>query len=305
MESLFVDANGLRFHVHAWGDASKPVAVLLAGTAFVAETWFPFAEGLSRQYRVYAIDRRGHGASDKPQSGYEFFDFAEDLVAVMDALGITAELAVGHSAGATDILVAATLRPDLFNGLFVHEPTVADPDSELSSVTLPESAISYKDSIRSRRYQFSSRSEAMDHFRVREPYIRWSESALLSQWNAGLQASDDGSFELSLHPERELQVVEPILHAVANIYRADHRGNPFERFKTLNHPIALVQSSDSEPMFNTMIERARNIFPNVMLDLTLSNTRHCAPQENPQGMLAGVEAFAELIASGEQREMVL
>jgi len=305
VESLFINANGLRFHVHAWGDSSLPVAVLLAGTAFVAETWFPFAEGLSQRYRVYAIDRRGHGASDKPQSGYEFFDFAEDLVAVMDALDITAELAVGHSAGATDILVAATLRPDLFKQLFVHEPTVADPEPNASPVTLPESAVSYKDSVRSRRYQFPSRAEAMDHFRAREPYIRWPESAVLSQWNAGLKASEAGGVELSLHPDLELQILDPVLYAIANLYRVDHRGDPFQRFNTLAHPIALVHSSDSEPMFSIMIERARKIFPNIVLDLTLSDTRHCAPQENPKGMLAGVDAFIELVASGERREMVL
>ncbi len=71
-----------------WGEAAsgKPVALLLHGTGFVAEVWTEVAEALTRDYAVYAIDRRGHGLSHKPApEHYHFQDFAGDLCMVVDA----------------------------------------------------------------------------------------------------------------------------------------------------------------------------------------------------------------------------
>ena len=104
LNTFYVSSNGLNFHVTAWGERGKPAAVLHAGTGLIAATWDPVAIELSRYYRVYAIERRGHGWSDKPESGYEFYDFAEDLIGVLDALNIKDVLAIGHSAGGTDFL---------------------------------------------------------------------------------------------------------------------------------------------------------------------------------------------------------
>ena len=295
MESLFINAKDLRFHAHAWGKPSNPVAILLAGTAFVSATWTPIAEELSKNYRVYAIDRRGHGASDSPESAYEFFDFAEDLIAVMRAMNISAELAIGHSAGATDVLLAASLEPDLFKNVFVHEPTVADPQQQGVQPEFPEASKQYMANITKRRSHFPSRADAIEHFRHREPYVRWPETTLHAQWKSGLQNSTKGGVELSCPPEAELQIIEPILHAASNIYRADYRGDPFSFFKQIKQPVALVLSADSEPFFATMNKRAQKLLPNIVLDLTLKNTRHCAPQENAQGFIAGIKLFIKLM----------
>jgi len=298
MESFFVNARGLRFHINAWGDPSKPVAFLLAGTAFVAATWTPIAEALSRNYRVYAMDRRGHGMSDSPEQHYEFFDFAEDLIAVVQAMNIRTELIIGHSAGATDVLLASSLQPELFQQIFVHEPTIATPQQAGPQPDFPESSQQYMANISKRRVSFPSRADAIEHFRHREPYRQWAEVSLHAQWANGLQDADDGSVQLSCRPAAELQIIEPILQAAANIYRADHRGDPFRHFKNIQQPVALAISADSEAIFIKMNQRAKNVLPNIRLELTLKATRHCAPQENPQGFLAGINLFVELVAQG-------
>ena len=70
----------------------------------------------SRQdYTVYALDRRGHGDSHKPAADrYHFQDFAEDVCRVIEALDLTDIYGIGHSAGATDLLLAAKLLPCAF-----------------------------------------------------------------------------------------------------------------------------------------------------------------------------------------------
>ena len=68
-----------------------------------------------QDYTVYALDRRGHGDSHKPEADrYHFLDFAEDVCRVVEALDLTDIYGIGHSAGATDLLLAAKLMPARF-----------------------------------------------------------------------------------------------------------------------------------------------------------------------------------------------
>ena len=109
-----------------WGESGKPPALLLHGTGFVADVWDEVAHDLASTYTVYAFDRRGHGASHKPGACH-FLDYADDVRRVIDALELRNIYGIGHSAGATDLLLAAKLLPKCFTRLFVMEPTVMNP----------------------------------------------------------------------------------------------------------------------------------------------------------------------------------
>ena len=133
---IWIEQAGTRMAVARWGEASsaKPPALLVHGTGFVGEVWDEVASGLASRYTVYAIDRRGHGASHKPAtSAYHFLDFALDLRIVVGELGLFDIFGVGHSAGATDLLLAAKLLPGRFSRLFAMEPTVMDPRADRAS----------------------------------------------------------------------------------------------------------------------------------------------------------------------------
>jgi pimeloyl-ACP methyl ester carboxylesterase len=68
---------------------------------------------LGSKYRVYALDLRGHGESDRPASGYELDNFAADVLAFMDEKGLRRATIVGHSMGsfiAQRVAVAAPER---------------------------------------------------------------------------------------------------------------------------------------------------------------------------------------------------
>ncbi|WP_456683800.1 alpha/beta fold hydrolase [Bradyrhizobium sp. S3.14.4] len=82
-----------------WGESGRPPALLVHGTGFVADVWDEVARELASSYTVYALDRRGHGASHKPDA-YHFLDYAEDVCRVIDALDLRDVYGIGHSAGA-------------------------------------------------------------------------------------------------------------------------------------------------------------------------------------------------------------
>src|ERR1700712_4457729 len=122
-QRISVGPTDQRIALARWGEANsgKPPALLLHGTGFVAEVWDELARELASRYTVYALDRRGHGESHKPAADrYHFQDFAEDLCRVVEALDLSDIYGIGHSAGATDLLLAAKLLPQRFARLFVN-----------------------------------------------------------------------------------------------------------------------------------------------------------------------------------------
>ncbi len=94
-------ATGVRIeYVEQGADTGVPV-VFLHG---VTDSWRSF-EGVFAQLpptvRAFAISQRGHGLSGKPERGYRFGDFADDVLAFMDAMGLQRAVLVGHSMGAS------------------------------------------------------------------------------------------------------------------------------------------------------------------------------------------------------------
>ena len=61
----FFDVDGLRLHYLDWGTPSPdaPTMVLLHGLQDCARSWDIFAAAISSDYRVIALDHRGHGDS--------------------------------------------------------------------------------------------------------------------------------------------------------------------------------------------------------------------------------------------------
>lgn len=93
--------SGVRLrYVEQGGRAGVPV-LLLHGTS---DSWRSFEYVLPELpdwMRAIAVTQRGHGDADRPATGYRTEDFADDVGALMDALGIDKAIVVGHSMGAS------------------------------------------------------------------------------------------------------------------------------------------------------------------------------------------------------------
>ena len=76
---------------------------------------------LARHFQVIAVDQRGIGLSDKPESGYDTGTLAADLVALMDALGHQRFAVVGHDTGMPIGYALAADHPDRVARLAVAE----------------------------------------------------------------------------------------------------------------------------------------------------------------------------------------
>jgi len=75
-----VIANGVRLHYHRTG-GDKPALVIAHGVTDTGMTWSRVARALEQDYDVIMYDRRGHGLSGKPETGYTWQVDADDLAA--------------------------------------------------------------------------------------------------------------------------------------------------------------------------------------------------------------------------------
>lgn len=130
-QDRWVDVPGARLWVAADGDG-PPIVLLHAGIVD-ARVWEPFVPLLARErYRVVWFDARGYGRSATDDVEFRRVD---DLLAVLDALGIRRAALVGNSLGGITALDLAVFHPDrvaalilLGAGIGGHEVAMSERD---------------------------------------------------------------------------------------------------------------------------------------------------------------------------------
>ncbi len=101
--------------------------ILLHGLAANGLCWTVIAHELEGEYDVIMPDFRGHGNSSAPDHGYRYEDHANDVVGLINGLGISPPVLIGHSMGGLVAAVVAGHFPALIRGLILADPTFISP----------------------------------------------------------------------------------------------------------------------------------------------------------------------------------
>jgi aminoacrylate hydrolase len=97
-----------------------PPVILVSGLAGVASYWEPNIAELARHYTVLRYDHRGTGRSTRSEQAYSIELLADDLIGLMDALGIASASLVGHSTGGAIGQVIAARTPERIDKLVLY-----------------------------------------------------------------------------------------------------------------------------------------------------------------------------------------
>ncbi|HET9231898.1 MAG TPA: alpha/beta hydrolase [Vitreimonas sp.] len=123
-------STGVRLAYVEQGPRDGLPVILLHGISDTLHSYDLVRPLLPTSWRVFAVTVRGHGLSDKPATGYGMDDFASDVAAFMDAVGVERAIVVGHSMSSAITLATAAAYPErvagvVLLGAFAHFDTEA------------------------------------------------------------------------------------------------------------------------------------------------------------------------------------
>jgi pimeloyl-ACP methyl ester carboxylesterase len=119
-ERLQVTVDGVRLVCHVSGAEDSPALVLLHGLGDDGSVWDAVGAAFAPHFRVLAIDLRGHGQSDWP-GAYSFELMRDDVLGVLDQLGLGRVNLLGHSMGGMVAYLIAEKEPGRIDRLILED----------------------------------------------------------------------------------------------------------------------------------------------------------------------------------------
>lgn len=126
--------GGPTLNYQEWGRPDGAVVLLLHGLGSSSDSWRRLAPVLGRHFRCIAPDARGHGGSDWTDD-YSFEAMRDDVVGLLESLGVLGAVAYGHSMGALTAYLLAATQPELVRMLVLEE--IPPPDAAVPPRPLP------------------------------------------------------------------------------------------------------------------------------------------------------------------------
>ena len=116
-----IDTGRITLNVREMGDG--PLMLFFHGITSNSAVFAPLTARLSDRFTTIAVDQRGHGLSDKPESGYDADDYAEDIAGLIRILDRGPAILVGHSLGSRNSVTAAARYPELVRSVIAIDFT--------------------------------------------------------------------------------------------------------------------------------------------------------------------------------------
>lgn len=248
---LSVPVAGGELFVAHWGAAVGEAPVVLAAHGITANhlNWSRVAEELGDEVTLLAPDLRGRGASAGLPGPFGMTSHAEDVLAVLDHVGVERALFAGHSMGAFVMAIASARRPERTNGVLLIDggfklagiPEGVDIDVILQAVIGP----------------------ALDRLKTTFP----SREAYRDFWRQHPALAGDWSEHIEAYVDYDLTGQEPELRSKTSLEAVREDG----RTSLLEEEIETAPAKLPEPALFLraplgMLGAAPGIYPDEVLD---------------------------------------
>jgi len=210
--------------------------VLVHGLASNARMWDGVASALAGfGHASAAVDQRGHGRSDKPDSGYDFATVTDDLARLIDRMGLDRPVVAGQSWGGNVVLELAWRFPRLTRGIVCVDGGTIElvnrfPEWEACRTALAPPRLAGMAAVELEKW-------------VRGNHPDWPETGVADTM-ANFEVRADGTVAPWLTFERHLEILRSLW---------EHR--PSSRYPDIAVPVLLVPA-DGGPSAWTQDKRA-------------------------------------------------
>lgn len=121
------------FDIHQYGPQAKTPVVFIHGFPFSQDMWRPQIEGLQADFHLVTYDNRGHGKNPAGDGQFMLEFFVDDLISVLDTIGVQKAVLCGLSMGGYIALRAVERNPDRVQALVLAD-TRAEADSNEAKI---------------------------------------------------------------------------------------------------------------------------------------------------------------------------
>ena len=261
----------LRFHFLEWGAPDAPPIVLLHGGHQSAHSWDLVSLHLAQNYRVLALDQRGHGDSEWARDvEYSNHNMAQDAEAFIAAMGLRKPILMGHSMGARNSMILA--RHD---HSYLRAMVVVDVGPEVS-----ERGRAAIGGFVQANQEFDDLEHFVRNVRQYDPYRPREHIERTVKYNMLQRA--DGKFvsKCDSNPRR------------LGILRGTSPQDTvsLDDVRLYNLPVMVVRGENSNILEADAAERFRDALPSGTL-VTVPNCGHNVHGQNTKGFLGAIGGF--------------
>ena len=266
-----IDLRGLPFHYRDWGGDGRPL-LLLHGLASTCHIWDLVAPILAADFRVVAMDQRGHGQSAQVDDGFDFATVSGDAAALIAALGWERPVIAGHSWGADVALELAAAKPELTSGLIFVDGGTIEPSSR-PDWSLEQAREDMAPPIFTGFTPEMMRERVMSGGRFGPNPPQAVVEAVL----ANFRVLEDGTIQANLRRENHLRIIDALW---------DHK--PSQLYPALKCPVLMLPARQSTPDAHDRrfrreesIAKAASLLP-VSKTVWMEDSIHDVPLQRPE-----------------------
>jgi pimeloyl-ACP methyl ester carboxylesterase len=253
-----------------FGPAERPAdVVFLHANGFNALTYRSILTPLAGEMRIIAADQRGHGASSLAtvtEGRTDWYEFRDDLLALLAALELTDVVLAGHSMGGTASILAAAVAPERVRRLVLFDPVVMPPDLTRDAEITRQSPL--VEGARRRRAVFASREAAVAAYLGRGGFKTWPDAMVADYVEGGFRDLPSGEVALTCDPEWE----------ASNF--TSHAHDTWEAIDALRCPVQICRA-ETASTFQSAGREADLIATGRFGIETIPGTTHFLPMERP------------------------
>jgi pimeloyl-ACP methyl ester carboxylesterase len=264
-----------------FGPADRPVDIVFShANGYNARTYRTVLEPLAGEFRILALDLRGHGASTLPtviEGRAGWLEFGDDLLALLAAECDAPVVLAGHSMGGTSSLLAAAAEPNRVRALGLFDPVIMPVEAQQNREAMDTSPLAVG-ALR-RRATFPDRQAAFSAYQGRGGFRTWSDAQLADYVEAGFRATPEGEVTLACRPEWE-----------ASNFRT-HNYDGVAAFRESRAPIRILRAAEGSTCRIEGHEAELTATGCITIE-TVPGTTHFLPMERPELVQSTLRALA-------------
>jgi len=261
-----IDTGRIALNVREAGDG--PLILFFHGITSNSAVFAPMMAQLSDRFTTIAVDQRGHGLSDKPESGYDANDYAEDIAGLIRILDRGPAILVGHSLGSRNSVTAAAKYPDLVRSVVAIDFT---PYIETEVFDALESRVNAGDQL------FKDVEAVEAYLSARYPNI--PADAIKVRAESGYRAVEGGLRPLA-SPAAMAQTAKGL------------RADLVPAYREVTKPVLIVRGEESKLVSAEALAKTSRLRPDLPV-VVVPGADHYVNEVSPEITLKAITNFIE------------